>query len=737
MERRRQFYSVVVAGALILALCKLAQAQYGGGSGTADDPYLIYTPEQMNAIGADPNDWDQHFQLMADIDLSQYTGTEFNLIGSAFPTGRGDTRLEQAFSGTFDGDGHTISNFTYTSDDEGYIGLFRAISDPNAEIRNLGIVTARIDAGGGGSVGALVGYLEYAAVTNCFVEDGMVTGDNGVGGLIGSIRGGGARGHFDLQDAAVRDCHSTCDVSGASSVGGLVGSGGDLIADSYSTGMVTGEDRVGGLAGSGYVLQGCYADGIVIGNDYVGGLAGDGGAIMDCYAQAAVSGNRYVGGLAGGAGSVVNCYASGAVLADRDAGGLVGDADADDVVASFWDFQAGRQQTSMGGEGKTTAQMQTLITFRAWGQGDSAGAWTIDEGNDYPRLAWEQRPGIVIEAMEFADLLHGGGTANDPYLIYTIDELELVTDDPNEWDKHYRLMADIDLSAHPGVAFNAGWSSGSDNSYPFSGVFDGNGHVISNFTYFPQEARFPAFFGYVQKAWCPSRRRNEPPPNCDPNATPGIIKNLGLLNPIVGPLGTAALAEVLSGGTVANCYVEGGLVLGSSGTVAGLVAYNTGTVTQCYASGMTVIGGWETGGLIGHNAGDMMNCYSINTVIGGEDIEDWHPEGAGGLLGGNSGRITNCYSASTVTGAGSVGGLIGVHERGTTTSSFWDIEASGLTTSAGGTGLTTAEMMTAATFLEAGWDFVGEVENGTEEIWWIDEGVDYPRLWWEAAAAEF
>jgi len=35
------------------------------------------------------------------------------------------------------------------------------------------------------------------------------------------------------------------------------------------------------------------------------------------------------------------------------------------------------------------------------------------------------------------------------------------------------------------------------------------------------------------------------------------------------------------------------------------------------------------------------------------------------------------------------------------------------------------------TFLEAGWDFVGETDNGTEDIWWIDEGKDYPRLWWE------
>jgi len=44
---------------------------------------------------------------------------------------------------------------------------------------------------------------------------------------------------------------------------------------------------------------------------------------------------------------------------------------------------------------------------------------------------------------------------------------------------------------------------------------------------------------------------------------------------------------------------------------------------------------------------------------------------------------------------------------------------------------TTAEMQTASTFLEDGWDFMDETENGNEDIWWIDEGQDYPRLWWE------
>jgi len=84
------------------SLASLVHAKYGGGTGTPEAPYLIYTPEQMNAIGADPNDWDKHFKLMAGIELSAYTGESFNIIGNS----------TTKFTGVFDGDGHTISNFT-------------------------------------------------------------------------------------------------------------------------------------------------------------------------------------------------------------------------------------------------------------------------------------------------------------------------------------------------------------------------------------------------------------------------------------------------------------------------------------------------------------------------------------------------------------------------------------------------------------------------------------------------
>jgi hypothetical protein len=101
-------------------------------------------------------------------------------------------------------------------------------------------------------------------------------------------------------------------------------------------------------------------------------------------------------------------------------------------------------------------------------------------------------------------------------------------------------------------------------------------------------------------------------------------------------------------------------------------------------------------------------------------------------VGGNSGTITNCYSTGDVNGTGSfvdAGGLVG-YSSGGVAASFWDIQTSGQTWSAGGTGKTTAEMKTKSTFTDAGWDFVGETINGPNDVWTIKEGVGYPKLVW-------
>jgi len=112
---------------------------------------------------------------------------------------------------------------------------------------------------------------------------------------------------------------------------------------------------------------------------------------------------------------------------------------------------------------------------------------------------------------------------------------------------------------------------------------------------------------------------------------------------------------------------------------------------------------------------------SISTVAAcGDDY-------VGGLVGNNfwHAAVTGCYSTGTVSGTGwswSVGGLVGSNFWGSVTRCFWDIETSrqNWSAGAGGRGKTTAEMQTAGTFLDAGWDLVN--------IWGVGENQTYPYL---------
>jgi hypothetical protein len=123
-------------------------------------------------------------------------------------------------------------------------------------------------------------------------------------------------------------------------------------------------------------------------------------------------------------------------------------------------------------------------------------------------------------------------------------------------------------------------------------------------------------------------------------------------------------------------------------------------------------------------------CYSSSDTFG-----EGYESAAGGLVGRNWGSVSQCYSTGAVGYSDQRwrGGLVGGDYSGTVAASFWDTQTSGYTWSAGGAGKTTAQMHMAKTFLDAGWDFVGETPNGTEEIWQILEGKDYPRLAWKLA----
>ncbi|MHC4336996.1 MAG: GLUG motif-containing protein, partial [Planctomycetota bacterium] len=220
-NRGRRFEGVL---SLFVALCLLSSPaqgkKYGGGSGTAEEPYLINTAQQMNTIGTRPTDWDKHFKLTADIDLSGYPGTAFNIIGNG----------TIQFRGVFDGDGHTISNFTYnwTGAFTTNIALFGWVDGNDVEIKNLGLIEPNVVMANGIRAGALIGWQNSGTVSNCYVEGGSVSGDSQIGGLMGGNGG------------TVIDCYATCTVTAYNWAGGLAGinADGGVITNCSASGPV-------------------------------------------------------------------------------------------------------------------------------------------------------------------------------------------------------------------------------------------------------------------------------------------------------------------------------------------------------------------------------------------------------------------------------------------------------------------------------------------------------------------
>jgi len=454
----------------------------------------------------------------------------------------------------------------------------------------------------------------------------------------------------------------------------------------------------------------------------------------------------------GGTATVINCIIwdcpQAITLADSS------NTDIEDrgshITVKYSNIEGGQNSISVSGSRSTVTWGQGNINanpqFVAVGSGDyhlksQAGRWDassenwvldnvtspcIDTGDPNSPVAFEPYPngGIINmgayggtkEASKSPSGLHakyGGGTGepNDPFLIYTAEHLNNIGAEPEDWDKHFKLKADIDLSEYSYErAVIASDVGGDGYTFPgpsFTGVFDGNGHTVSNLTITGKS--YLGLFGRVGPG--------------------GQVKGLGVED--VNITGSYYAIGGLVGdnlqSSITSCYSTG-TVMGYT-HVGGLMGYNEyGDIATSYSTAVTSAtysGNQKVGGLVGVNAGQIASSYSTGPVSGQRVV--------GGLVGYSTGGITMCYSTGMVSGDQDLGGLLGDRhpDGGVVTGCFWDVETSGQSSSAGGKGLTTAEMQTAGTFLEAGWDFVDETDNDTEDIWWILEGQDYPRLWWE------
>ena len=364
---------ILVLAMVALLVATATGGTYSGGTGEPNDPYRIATAEDLNDIGKYEEDWDKHFILTNDVNLAEYTGTQFNIIGRWTDW---DDPNNKPFTGIFDGNDNRIWNFTWTSGVRDGIGLFRYVGY-YAQIKNLGMENANVDVGTIWRVGGLVAINWGGKITNCY-STGSISGDGYVGGLVGENYG------------VISDCYSTCDVSGGQ-VSGLVGGNWGTIINCYSTGSITGSGGNGGLVGynGAGAITNCYSTGSVSGQGGVAGLVAENfaGTITNCYSRGNISGLDTVGGLVGGnsLGTITDCYSTGSVSGETQVGGMVGYDYSGKITASFWDVQTSGQDNSAGGTPKTTAEMKTMSTFTDAGW-DFVEIWGIGENQTYPFL---------------------------------------------------------------------------------------------------------------------------------------------------------------------------------------------------------------------------------------------------------------------------------------------------------------------------------------------------------------
>ena len=383
-HRNYQSRAAFAIMAVICLLVSRADAKYSGGTGEPNNPYRIETPNDLNDIGNHPEDWSSHFVMVNDINMANYTATEFNIIGGSAAGG-----WYTMFEGVFDGNGHTITNLKLQVN-RSMVGLFGYIGQ-NGVVRNACLDAADIK--GIHYVGGIAGRNE-GVIQNCHVF-GRVEGEYACGGITG--------GCYDPipNVSEIRNCSFRGNVTGTRATGGIVGdTDGPEIANCFAIADIIGDVQCGGVVGhnTGGNLTSCFAKGSVTCSADAGGFAGItydhcgyGGEIFNCYADVTVNCSERAGGFSGSApghdGQILNCYCSGRVVYDAnnhtDVGAFIGEdrLAPQGVLGSYFLETAGPDNGF--GEPLSEDQMKQQDSFAGW---DFVEIWDIGENQTYPFL---------------------------------------------------------------------------------------------------------------------------------------------------------------------------------------------------------------------------------------------------------------------------------------------------------------------------------------------------------------
>ena len=229
------------------------------------------------------------------------------------------TSRDNAYTGTFDGKGYTVSGLYFNNPifSYSYVGLFGYIG-ANGKISNVGVLDSYFQFSelGGGVCG-----VNYGTVRDC-KNTGSVRGLAAIGGVCGLNEKGGI----------IENSFNEGTVSGTGDnvqqVGGVCGYNNGTIKSCYNTASVSGQNSVGGVCGlnSRGIITNCFNEGTVSGQTFVGGVCGNGCGVTttNCFNGGIVSGQSHVSGVCGYDynydGTLTNCY----YLSDTAKGGING-----------------------------------------------------------------------------------------------------------------------------------------------------------------------------------------------------------------------------------------------------------------------------------------------------------------------------------------------------------------------------------------------------------------------------
>jgi hypothetical protein len=692
------------------------------GDGSKNNPFNIANLDNLIWLMYNDTSWDKHFIQTVDIDASASINWDndqgFTPIGNSMT----------AFVGSYNAKGHIIDQITINRPDEDYIGLFGKID--NAYIDSLGLTNTDIT--GNNYVGSIAGHIYEGEITNCFTAGTCTVGDIAGGGLCG-FNGG-----------QIKFCYSNVNVNSAGDqAGGFAGVNNGNITHSYSRGSVDGNAQIGGFIGfsnEGAVTS-CFwdketsgqstSDGSIglttvemqdlktylkAGWDFIdesyNGIEGIWGLnsdenegypflqwqgytnmeILECQAPLypaddIIFGNIFTNDIILKSFTKSGYGTSGYAIYINNKDTWVVPADGTEPSADTSWQNNGQQCIYFGTSNNPNVIIaglseNTRYYFKVYAYNDCSEVET-----------YEQNGAVSSQFTDISVIVPvGEGSLNNPFIIDKLQNLVWLMHSDTVWSKHFIQTVDIDASSSVNWDEGKGFIPIGNVSTTFTGSYNGGGHIISGININRNGEFNIGLFGYLQG-----------------NAR---IENLGLTN-----------LEVIGGNSI------GGLV--------GIIdsdEIDTCLIIQCFSQG-NVTGNFYVGGLVGSTSignEKIINCYTKGTVDANS--------AAGGLLGkGRDLIIQNCYSNSKVSATYSSGGLIGSTYNCSIENCFWDIETSGQSSSmGGGTGLTTVDMQGVKSYLIAGWDFMDETYNGTEDIWGLNssENNGYPFLQWQGYTNE-